>query len=265
MFDEFQDLLSAGATLDGLLRAHVQYHGDAATYIYAGSQPSLMRRLFTDRERPLYGQAEPLELAPLPIEDVLVELAERFDARSGEEPGEALAPLIVAASGHPQRTMLFAHLLHRELGMREVGSTTLPDKPGVEGVALAEAIIELAVRQTSEGHHAVWDSLSAGKKAVLAAMADNIRPTGSRATERSGLSRATLQSALRELGNDGQHIACNHDGPDRGEATGASSTRSCHVGSPGADTSAHSLDYVAIVNRSRRCRGCSISSRIATA
>jgi hypothetical protein len=59
----------------------------------------------------------------------------------------------------------------------------------------------------------VWDSLSSGKKAVLAAMADNIRPTGSRATERAGLSRATLQSALRELGQDGQHIARNHDGP----------------------------------------------------
>ena len=109
--------------------------------------------------------------------------------------------------------MLFAHLLHREIGMRAAGSTTLPDAPDAEGLALAEAIIELAVRQTSEGHHAVWDSLSSGKKAVLAAMADEIRPTGSRATERSGLSRATLQSALRELGQDGQHIARNHDGP----------------------------------------------------
>ncbi len=212
VFDEFQDLLSAGATLDGLLRSHVQYHGDAATYIYAGSQPSLMRRLFTDRERPLYGQAEPLELDPLPVDEVLVELADRF-ARLEEDPGEALAPLVVAASGHPQRTMLFAHLLHRELGMRGGGGTTLPDAPGAKGLALADAIIDLAVRQTNEGHQAVWDSLSSGKKAVLAAMADNIRPTGSRATERAGLSRATLQSALRELGQDGQHIARNHEGP----------------------------------------------------
>lgn len=59
VFDEFQDLLSAGATLDGLLRSHVQYHGDAATYIYAGSQPSMMRRLFTDRERPFTARRSP--------------------------------------------------------------------------------------------------------------------------------------------------------------------------------------------------------------
>ncbi len=207
VFDEFQDLLSAGATLDGLLRSHVQYHGDAATYIYAGSQPSLMRRLFTDRERPLYGQAEPLELAPLPIDEVLEELAERFLAL-GEDPGEALAPLVLAAAGHPQRTMLMAHLLHRELSMRASGSSTLgPSAYQVDGVALADAIFGIALSQTSEAHQAIWDSLSSGKKAVLASLADGIRPTGSRATERSALTRASLQSALRELGKEGQHVS----------------------------------------------------------
>ncbi|MGH3444103.1 MAG: hypothetical protein ACRDPB_01895, partial [Nocardioidaceae bacterium] len=33
VFDEFQDLLSAGRGLDGLLRSHVQYHADAAVYV----------------------------------------------------------------------------------------------------------------------------------------------------------------------------------------------------------------------------------------
>jgi hypothetical protein len=104
--------------------------------------------------------------------------------------------------------MLLAHLLHRELSLRATGSTSLPDdSAGVEGVALADAIVSRALTQTSEGHQAIWDGLSSGKKAVLAALADGIRPTGSRATERAGLSRATLQSALRELGRDGQHVS----------------------------------------------------------
>ena len=211
VFDEFQDLLSAGSTLDGLLRSHVQYHGEAATYIYAGSQPSLMRRLFTERERPLYGQAEPLELAPLPLDDVLVELSERF-AALGHDPGEALAPLVRSAAGHPQRTMLLAHLLHRELESRATGSTTL-GSPDVDGLALADAIFDQAIDQTREAHQAIWDGLSTGKKTVLAALADGIRPTGSRATERAGLSRAALQSALRELGREGQHISRVKSGP----------------------------------------------------
>ncbi len=215
VFDEFQDLLSAGSNLDGLLRSHVQYHGEAATYIYAGSQPSLMRRLFTDRERPLYGQAEPLELHPLPVDEVLVELAERF-ASLDADPGEALAPLVTVAAGHPQRTMLLAHLLHRELETRRSGATTLasPDDAALEGLALADAIFDRALNQTREALQANWDALSAGKKAVLAALADGVRPTGSRATERAGLSRATLQSALRELGREGQHLSRVTIGPE---------------------------------------------------
>lgn len=211
VFDEFQDLLSAGATLDGLLRSHLQYHGEAATYIYAGSQPSMMRRLFTDRERPLYGQAEPLGLGPLPVDEVLEDLSARF-AELGEAPGEALAPLVVSGAGHPQRTMLLAHLLHRELEMRASGGSTLPGGTELDGIALADAIFEAALSQTTEAHQGIWDSLSAGKKAVLAALADGIRPTGSRATERSGLKRATLQSALRELGREGQHVSRIVDG-----------------------------------------------------
>ncbi len=230
VFDEFQDLLSAGATLDGLLRSHVQYHGDAATYIYAGSQPSMMRRLFTDRERPLYGQAEPLELFPLQLDEVLVELSERFSLL-GRDPGEALEPLVVAAAGHPQRTMLLAHLLHRELELRESGGTSLgrsevghvdleqaeEDRSAVdrlpEGLALADALVDVALTQTSEAHHANWDQLSSGKKAILAALADGIRPTGSQAAERSGLTRAALQSALRDLAREGQHVSRIVTGP----------------------------------------------------
>lgn len=205
VFDEFQDLLAAGPGLDGLLRSHVQYHGEAAVYIYAGSQPSLMHRLFDDRERPLYGQAEPLEVGPLPVDEVLVELAERF-AELGEDPGEALGPLVTTAGGHPQRTMLLAHLLHRELAARDLNITTLGDGPSLEGLALAEAVIALALEQTVEAHQAVWDGFAAGKKAVLAALADGASPTGSRAAARHGLSRATLQAALRELAKQGQHV-----------------------------------------------------------
>ena len=205
VFDEFQDLLSAGPSLDGLLRSHVQYHGDAAVYVYAGSHPSLMRRLFSDRERPLYGQAEPLELGPLPTDEVTVELAERF-AELDEDPGGALTPLISTAAGHPQRTMLLAHLLHRELAARALGTSTLPEGAGVEGIALADAVVRRALAVTHEAHQAVWDGMSSGKKAVLAALADGDSPTGSTTARRLETSRATLQSALRDLAKEGQHV-----------------------------------------------------------
>ncbi len=215
VFDEFQDLLTAGPALDGLLRSHVQYHGNAAVYIYAGSQPSLMRKLFSDRERPLYGQAEPLELGPLPVDEVMVELAERFE-ELGEDPVGALSPLIATAAGHPQRTMLLAHLLHRELAARDLGTTTLPEGESVEGIALADAVVRRALAMTNEAHQSVWDGLSSGKKAVLAALADGDSPTGTTTARKLDTSRATLQSALRELAKEGQHVTRDGDtGPWR--------------------------------------------------
>ncbi|HET7388969.1 MAG TPA: hypothetical protein VFJ19_20160 [Nocardioidaceae bacterium] len=211
VFDEFQDLLSAGRELDGLLRSHVQYHGEAAVYVYAGSQPSLMHGLFDDRERPLYGQAEPLALGVLPTDEVIAELTERFDELE-EDPAGALVPLVTTAAGHPQRTMLLAHLLHRELSARRLGASTLSegddDGAGQEltGIALADAVVRRALATTQEAHQAVWDGLSSGKKAVLAALADGDSPTGTTTARRFETSRATLQSALRDLGREGQHV-----------------------------------------------------------
>src|SRR4051794_41786270 len=34
-----------------LVRSRIQYHGDAASYVYARSEPSMMRELFERRER----------------------------------------------------------------------------------------------------------------------------------------------------------------------------------------------------------------------
>lgn len=215
VLDEFQDLLTAGPSLDGLLRSHVQYHGEAAVYVYAGSQPSLMRRLFSDRERPLYGQAEPLTLGPLPTDEVLVELAGRFE-QLDEDPGGALVPLVDAAAGHPQRTMLLAHLLHRELAARAEDSSTLPEGASVDGPALADAVVRRALATTGEAHQAVWDQMPHGKKAVLAALADGDSPTGTTTARRLDTSRATLQSALRDLAKEGQHVTRDgEDGPWR--------------------------------------------------
>jgi len=60
-FDEFQDVLAVPG-LDGLLRSHIQHHRENVTYVFAGSEPSMLRELFSDRSRPLYGQAHPFRL-----------------------------------------------------------------------------------------------------------------------------------------------------------------------------------------------------------
>src|SRR3954452_21865475 len=68
-FDEFQDVEKVPG-LDGLIRSHIQYHGEVASYVFAGSEPGLMKQLFEDRDRPLYGSAVPMRLGRLAAADV---------------------------------------------------------------------------------------------------------------------------------------------------------------------------------------------------
>ena len=59
--DEFQDIDKV-ADLDGLIRSHIQYQGDVASYVFSGSEPALMKQLFENKDRPLYGSAVPMRL-----------------------------------------------------------------------------------------------------------------------------------------------------------------------------------------------------------
>jgi len=45
IFDEFQDLLRVVEGVDGILRSHIQHHYQVASYVFAGSEPSLLAEL----------------------------------------------------------------------------------------------------------------------------------------------------------------------------------------------------------------------------
>src|SRR6266480_2801975 len=76
VFDEFQSLVTLEG-LDGVFRSHIQHHADVS-YIFAGSEPSLLRR---------------------------------FRETDKDTADEATSELVRLAEGHPQRLMLVAHLL----------------------------------------------------------------------------------------------------------------------------------------------------------
>jgi uncharacterized protein len=132
--DEFQDIDKV-ADLDGLIRSHIQYQGDVASYVFSGSEPALMKQLFENKDRPLYGSAVPMRLQRLANADVAVYIAERF-RETDRDVGEALNPLLDAAKGHPQRTMLLAHRLWREVSKGE--AATLDHWRSARAAALAE-------------------------------------------------------------------------------------------------------------------------------
>jgi hypothetical protein len=194
VFDEFQDLLVARRDLDGLLRSRIQYHGDAAAYVYAGSEPSMMRELFEDRERPFFGQADPMTLASLPLEQTLAELAQRYETE-GLDPGEALGELVVFAAGHPQRTMLLAYLL----------ADRLLDGASPDAL-LAGEVIDAALARVEPACSALWEQLGAAERVVLSAVADGRGPTSRAVAAEHKIARNTLNAAAQRLARQGHLI-----------------------------------------------------------
>ena len=187
--DEFQDLLVADDTLDGLFRSVIQHHGGAAAYVFAGSQPSLMHALFSDRERPFYGQARPIELPPLPVDEAANDIETLLRA-DGLNAGDAVDELLVFTGGHPQRTMLLAHHLYN----------LIDSDPHTDD--LTAAAIGLALAETRDAHQAEWDTLGRVERIVLLALADGQAPTGSRVADEHRIARSTLQDALERLVTD---------------------------------------------------------------
>jgi uncharacterized protein len=132
--DEFQDIERI-PDLDGLIRSHIQLQGEVASYVFAGSEPGMMRQLFEVKERPLYGSAVPLHLERLAAQDIAAYVERRF--REGRRSvGEALNPLLDSARGHPQRAMLLAHRLWEEV--KSGATATLDDWRAAHTATLAE-------------------------------------------------------------------------------------------------------------------------------
>jgi hypothetical protein len=202
-FDEFQDLLTADEQLDGLMRSVIQHHRGGAAYVFAGSAPSLMRALFAERERPLFGQARPLELPPLPAGDAVGDVLELAAAHGVALDPAAVRRLVAFAEGHPQRTMLLAHHL---FDLTERGG----DDPDPD---LAARALDAAVEETRDVHQAIWDGLRRPERAVVTALADGEPPTGSRTAERHRVPRATLQAALERLAADEVHVTVRSGRP----------------------------------------------------
>jgi uncharacterized protein len=174
VFDEFQGVLKAD--LDGLIRSVIQHHGSGVTYVFSGSHPGMMRALFTDRKRPFYGQAAPLELGRLPH----VALADYISARFQEtdrDVGEVFGLLLDLVDGHPQRAMLFAHLLWR--------NTPSGREAGEEGWLRT---YEEAWGYLQGDFEATWDSLSVVEAGVVDAVAAGVQSlTGKAGREIFGL------------------------------------------------------------------------------
>jgi hypothetical protein len=201
-FDEFQAIADVPG-LDALLRSRIQHHGEAATYLFAGSEISLLAALFNDRTRPLYGQSRPLGLGRLPAEETVPAIAARFEASGRTIGSPVLGWLAEAGEGHPQRTMLLAHLLWAATPAHGEATEARWRR------ALAAALDQLSVEFETQ-----WTVMTANERRVVAALAAGVSPL-SRDGRELGLKRpssaqksleALVRRGVAERGEDGVRI-----------------------------------------------------------
>ena len=190
VFDEFQDLLRISSEVDGLLRSKIQFHRDEASYIFAGSEPGMLTALFTNRERPLFDQARPIQLDLLRDDDLLEYIGERFE-RGERDPREALDALVDLVRGHPQRAMLLAHHLWEQV-----------PRGGTADLETFDQALANVDRETGEAFEKLWDDLAdkPNQRKVLAALANSNETLYNRRTlEAYGLAKGSAQTAARAL------------------------------------------------------------------
>ena len=186
-FDEFQDIGRIDG-LDGLLRSHIQHQGEVASYVFAGSEPGLMRLLFETKDRPLYGSAVPMRLGPLADADLAEYVAGRFEG-SRRGVGEALNPLLVLARGHPQRAMLLAHRLWAEV--EQGREATLDDW---------DAAYTAAMRELEPEFDAQWRGLDTSEQKTLRSLLlGDGAPYRTAALRRLELTKDVVRRALPRL------------------------------------------------------------------
>ncbi|HUF99034.1 MAG TPA: hypothetical protein VMM60_12970 [Ilumatobacter sp.] len=107
IFDEFSSIANVDGAA-GLLRTKLQHHYQRVGLLFAGSEPSTMRLLFTDAEQPFFAQADLVDLAPLSLSHVHDMIESAFSAENRSVPAGLAAKIHAFSNGHPQRTMQLA-------------------------------------------------------------------------------------------------------------------------------------------------------------
>lgn len=203
VFDEFQDVLAAGEQIDATIRSELEQQGSAAAYVFSGSQPGLMRELFTSRRRGFYAQAGLVEIGPLDPQDLAEYVGSRFE-QGNRDVGDALGPLLDLAAGHPQRAMLLAYHVYE----------LTPARSRADSATWSTALAN-ACREIDGEIQATWRSLPQGRQRLVSVIADGRLRLNSRAAqERYGLSHSGgYRDALDRLAGEGVIVAA--DTPSR--------------------------------------------------
>ena len=190
--DEFSSIARVDGAA-GALRTALQHHFRELGIVFAGSHPSMMRTLFTERAEPFYGQADLVEIGPLSSAAVGDIVGDGFRS-TGKDPAQIAGSINAFSGGHPQRTMQLADACWRHT----------PPK-GTAGPDVWAAALDDVRRAAAEGMERLYSGFERGERDVLRAVARSGSIYGAEA-DLLDLSRGTASHARRTLLDSGDLV-----------------------------------------------------------
>lgn len=187
--DEFQEItrINESKKLEGLLRSHIQLSKNVS-FFFIGSRRSVLKNMFTDRNRPFYKSAFLYELPVIPENDFVPYITGKF-RNSGKECPEKIARKIYAEmNGYPYYVQKLSYLLW-----------DVTEKTANDGL-VAEALRQL-VKMESVDFENIWNDLALTQKILLKSLAKEptAAPFSRDYMKKYGLSIGGIQKAIVSL------------------------------------------------------------------
>jgi hypothetical protein len=186
VLDEFSSI--AGVTsAAAVLRTELQHHYRDLSIVFAGSQPSTMRLLFSDQAQPFFAQADLVEIGPLP-DGAVSDIVQRGFTATKREADAVTSRLVAMAEGHPQRAMQLAHALWEAT-----------PHGGIATMATWEQAVAAVRSEVDSGSDRLFELLPVGHQKTLRAVASGGSVFGSAADALelpSGTARGAVEALL---------------------------------------------------------------------
>lgn len=192
VIDEFSSISRVPGAA-GALRTALQRHYRDLGIVFAGSHPSMMRALFTERAEPFFGQADLIEIGPLAVPALETIVRDGF-ASTNRDAGHTGGRIAAFTGGHPQRSMQLADAVWRRTRR---GATA--------GDAAWSGAVDEVRRGADESMERLYSGFEKGERDVLRAVARSGSIYGAEAALLE-LSTGTATHARRTLLDSGDLV-----------------------------------------------------------
>lgn len=187
VFDEFQEIRRISPMLERKMRGIFQYHQNI-TYVFIGSQESMIREIFQNKKNPFYKFGRHISLRKIAEPEFLAFVTKRFSSQKIDA-HKIAKDILKFTDCHPYYTQQLCHEIY-----------ILSEKK-----TLTKGIINKAVDQITTEHHADysrwWNSLTnTERKVVIGITSGNYNPTSQEFIRKYGIkSASTSGSAVSKL------------------------------------------------------------------